>query len=43
MVDSDMRGRVVMLADCVYRGDTYQLSADIAGAAFGSVQARRAS
>jgi GntR family transcriptional regulator len=43
MIDADTRGRVVMLADCIYRGDTYQLSADVAGAAFSSVQARRAS
>ena len=42
MIDSDARGRVVMVADCIYRGDRYQLSADIAGAAFSSVQARRA-
>jgi len=42
MVDSDASGRVVMLADCVYRGDRYQLSADITGSAFHSVQARRA-
>ena len=42
MVDSDTRGRVVMVADCVYRGDRYQLSANLAGAAFTSVQARRA-
>ena len=42
MVDSDMHGRVVMVADCVYRGDRYQLSANLAGAGFTSVQARRA-
>ena len=42
MVDSDTSGRVVMVADCVYRGDHYQLSAHIAGAAFSSLQARRA-
>jgi GntR family transcriptional regulator len=42
MVDSDTRGRVVMVADCTYRGDRYQLSAHLAGAAFTSVQARRA-
>jgi GntR family transcriptional regulator len=34
MVDRDVRGRVIMVADCVYRGDRYRLSADIAGAAF---------
>jgi GntR family transcriptional regulator len=29
----DPRGRVLMTADCLYRGDRYQLSADISGAA----------
>ena len=29
MVDSDTRGRVVMVADCIYRGDRYQLSANL--------------
>jgi GntR family transcriptional regulator len=42
MVDADPRGRVVMFADGVYRGDRYQLSANISGAAFSSIQARRA-
>lgn len=42
MVDSDTRGRVIMIANCVYRGDRYQLSADISGGAFSTVQARRA-
>lgn len=42
MIDSDVRARVVMVADCTYRGDRYQLSADIAGAALSSMQARRA-
>ncbi len=42
MIDSDARGRVVMVADCVYRGDRYQLKADIAGAALASMQDRRA-
>ena len=42
MVDSDARGRVIMIADCVYRGDKYQLSADVSGAAFSSILARRA-
>lgn len=40
MVDSDTRGRVIMVANCVYRGDKYQLTADVSGAAF--VTARRA-
>ena len=34
MVDSDTRGRVIMVANCVYRGDKYQLTADVSGAAF---------
>jgi GntR family transcriptional regulator len=42
MIDSDARGRVVMVADCIYRGDRYQLSADIAGAALSSMQSRKA-
>jgi DNA-binding GntR family transcriptional regulator len=42
MVDSDTGGRVVMCADCIYRGDRYQLSATLAGADFSSLQARRA-
>jgi GntR family transcriptional regulator len=42
MVDADTRGRAVMVADCTYRGDRYKLSAHIAGAAFSSIQARRA-
>ena len=42
MLDSDARGRVIMFANCVYRGDKYQLSADVTGAAFSSIQARRA-
>ena len=42
MVDADARHRVIMSADCVYRGDKYQLSADISGAAFAAVPARQA-
>jgi GntR family transcriptional regulator len=34
MTDADLRGRVVMAADCIYRGDRYQLSAHVP-AAFG--------
>ncbi|MDF1477850.1 GntR family transcriptional regulator [Leifsonia sp. H3M29-4] len=34
MVDTDTRGRVLMVANCVYRGDKYQLTADVSGAAF---------
>jgi GntR family transcriptional regulator len=40
MVDSDLRGRIIMVASCVYRGDKYQLTADVSGAAF-PVSARR--
>ena len=32
MTDADTRGRVMMVADCVYRGDRYQLSAHVPGA-----------
>jgi len=42
MVDSDTRGRVVMAADCVYRGDKYQLSANVTGAVEAPALARRA-
>lgn len=41
LVDSDTRGRVIMVADCVYRGDRYQLTAEISGAAFTAPQSRR--
>ncbi len=42
MVDADPRGRVIMVADCVYRGDRYQLHAAVSGAAFAAAQERRA-
>jgi GntR family transcriptional regulator len=42
MVDADVRGRVIMVADCIYRGDRYQLTADITGAAFLAAQQRAA-
>lgn len=42
MVDADPRGRVIMYASCVYRGDKYQLSADLTGAAFSPALHRRA-
>ena len=32
MTDADQRGRVVMAADCIYRGDRYQLSAHVPAA-----------
>ena len=41
MVDSDARGRVLMAADCLYRGDEYQLSASVMDVAVGA-RARRA-
>jgi hypothetical protein len=31
-----------MLARCIYRGDQYQLSAEVSGTAFATMQARRA-
>ena len=31
MIDADTRGGVLMMADCVYRGDRYQLGASVAG------------
>ena len=46
MTDLDARGRVIMTADCIYRGDRYQLRADVRGPAFAttaaSLGARRA-
>lgn len=36
MVDSDARGRVVMAADCRYRGDEYRLSASVTDVAVGA-------
>ena len=42
MLDADLRGRVIMVANCVYRGDKYQLTADITGAAFETTRQRRA-
>jgi GntR family transcriptional regulator len=34
MSDADPRGRVMMVADCIYRGDRYQLSAQVPTTAF---------
>jgi GntR family transcriptional regulator len=42
MVDADARGRVVMVADGIYRGDRYQLSAHVSGASFSSIRDRGA-
>jgi GntR family transcriptional regulator len=42
MVDLDPRGRVLMVASCVYRGDKYHLTAEVTGAAFSAAQAKRA-
>lgn len=41
LVDSDASGRVIMVSDCVYRGDRYHLTADITGTTFTSSTARR--
>ena len=43
MVDTDPKGNVVMVAKCTYRGDKYQLSADVSGAAFSSGSLSRGS
>lgn len=40
MVDADARGRVIMVADCVYRGDRYQLSASVPAGVAPSLQRR---
>jgi GntR family transcriptional regulator len=40
MVDSDSRGNIIMIANCFYRGDKYQLTAQVSGAAFTPKQAR---
>jgi len=42
MVDSDTQGRVIMVANCVYRGDKYHLTADISRATFTAARSRRA-
>jgi len=42
MVDSDARNRVIMTAECVYRGDKYHLSADVARTSSASLSMRRA-
>lgn len=34
MTDADRDGRVMMIADCIYRGDRYQLSAHVPARAF---------
>jgi len=41
MVDSDARGNIIMIANCYYRGDKYQLTAQVSGAAFAPEQSRR--
>jgi GntR family transcriptional regulator len=40
MVDFDSRRNVLMIANCYYRGDKYQLTAEISGAAFTTEHAR---
>jgi GntR family transcriptional regulator len=34
MTDLDNRGRTIMVADCLYRGDRYELTIDLAAPAF---------
>ena len=34
MVDTDSRRNIIMIANCFYRGDKYQLTAQVTGAAF---------
>lgn len=41
MTDFDTRGRVIMIADCVYRGDRYQLSANVPSSSVPALQRRR--
>ncbi|MEZ4595383.1 MAG: GntR family transcriptional regulator [Chloroflexota bacterium] len=41
MTDADTRGRAIMVADCTYRGDRYQLSASVPSAVAPSLQHRR--
>jgi len=41
MVSSDVRGGVIMYARCTYRGDKYQLTAEVSGAAFARESSRR--
>jgi len=36
MTDADADGEVMMIADCIYRGDRYQLSAHVPARAFTS-------
>ncbi|MFN8622222.1 MAG: GntR family transcriptional regulator [Chloroflexota bacterium] len=43
MTDSDTRGRALMTADCIYRGDRYQLTADVSGPGLGAAAAGTAS
>ena len=42
MVDPDARNRVIMIANCLYRGDRYQLTADVTGSAFSPRHPERA-
>ena len=41
LVDSDVRDQVIMVSDCVYRGDRYHLTADITGSTFTAAKVRR--
>ena len=38
MTDADAHGEVMMIADCIYRGDRYQLSAHVPGRAFATAR-----
>jgi len=40
MVDADARGNIIMIANCFYRGDKYQLTAQVSGAAFAAGNSR---
>jgi GntR family transcriptional regulator len=40
MTDADIRGGVLMIADCVYRGDRYQLGASVPGGTSPTLQVR---
>jgi hypothetical protein len=39
MTDLDHSGRTIMVADCLYRGDRYQLTIDLAAPAFPTTKA----
>lgn len=41
MIDLDQRHRTIMAAECIYRGDRYQLEVDLSATAFRGATARR--